>query len=174
MGSSRLLRRLLSGDEPRADGVPEMCSQYGDPYWATIQEDLLPWSSSGISAQMMDATFEAESYYRGRAGLPVVIKGGSVHVLDRGYLDQGVFFFHARELLIYAQVLLHLEQYYGHLLPDAEFLINTNDDPQHDLLAMTKRETAPVFRCAGRARAVMLSCGLQGSAASVGVQEGSR
>jgi hypothetical protein len=141
-------RYTATNDKPTVPASLQQCLTNFSEFMPNIYEDLMPWQSSGISEKMMDYTHETEGYYIGAPGLPIVIKSGQVYVIDKSDLKL-LMPWHAKEVVIYAHVLKHLEQMYGKELPDTEFLIRTNDETEHDMVSTINGRSfnaAPVFR----------------------------
>lgn len=141
-------RYAATNDMPTVPASLQQCLTTFSEFLPNIYEDLMPWQTSGISEKMMDYTHETEGYYIGAPGLPIVIKSGQVYVIDKSDLKL-LMPWHAKEVVIYAHVLKHLEQMYGKELPDTEFLIRTNDETEHDMVSTLngrRFNAAPVFR----------------------------
>lgn len=102
-------------------------SKFSDLY-STIDDDLARWQEPGISLELMQKTVKAHTTRtHNQKGFVAAFLNGKAYIVDRPRLEQDWIGHHAGLFFTYMKVLLHLEQTFGELIPDVEFVISTVD-----------------------------------------------
>ncbi|GFR42916.1 hypothetical protein Agub_g3916, partial [Astrephomene gubernaculifera] len=110
------------------------CSRFQD-FEPGIAEDLLPWyDDAGISEALMDRTIRERTMQNSVPGLPLCIRGGRLYVINGTKQSIGNLMpWQAENIIVYAYALQRLVSRWGPALPDAEFVVETQDPPYQDL-----------------------------------------